>query len=158
MIRLRPFKPDDSKIICNWFDNEKTFDFWSGGQYTYPLTAEQFITHYAEYEQDERAWMMTALDESGEVCGHFIFRLADYEKNSIHIGHIVVSPEKRGQGLGKAMVKAALKYAVELMGMKRITLGVYEGNIPAQRCYESLGFKEFSKESDHNLINMAFEK
>ena len=158
MIRLRPFKPSDSDTIAGWFNDEKIFNYWSGGQYNFPLSAQQIIDKSKIYEADENAFMMTALDTDGEVCGHFIFRLADYEKNSIHIGHIVVSPNKRGQGLGKAMIEMALKYAIEIMGMKRITLGVYADNIPAKKCYESIGFKEYSQEKEHNLINMAFEK
>ena len=158
MIRLRPFKPMDSEIISTWLDDEKAFDFWSGGQYKYPLTAKQIKDKYSEYQIDKNAWMMTALDENGDVCGHFIFRLANYEKNSLHMGHIVISPSKRGQGLGKSMIKTALKYAVEILGMKYITLGVYADNIPAKKCYESIGFKEYSQEKEHNLINMVFEK
>lgn len=158
MIRLRPFKPTDSEIIATWFDDEIAFNFWSGGQYTYPLTPQQITYKSKIYESDKNAFMMTALDENGDICGHFIFRLANYEKNSLHMGHIVVSPNKRGQGLGKAMIQTALKYAVEIMGMKRITLGVYADNIPARKCYESIGFKEYSQEKEHNLINMAFEK
>lgn len=158
MIRLRPFKPTDSETIATWFDDEIAFNYWSGGQYQYPLTAEQIKDKSIKYQNDENAWMMTALDENGDICGHFILRLADYEKNSIHIGHIVVSPNKRGQGLGKAMIETALKYAVDILGMKRITLGVYADNIPARKCYESIGFKEYSQEKEHNLINMAFEK
>lgn len=158
MIRLRPFKPSDSGIVATWFNDKKIFDFWSGGQYQYPLTTEQIENKYSEYQDDENRWMMTALDENGEICGHFILRLADYEKNSVHIGHIVVSPNKRGQGLGKAMIEMALKYAIEILGMKRVTLGVYADNLPAKKCYESIGFKEYSQEKEHNLINMAFEK
>ena len=83
---------------------------------------------------------MTALDETGAPVGHFIMRLADYHAESIRFGFIIVDPEARGKGYGKEMIRLALKYAFEVLGMKRATLGVYEQNPSAKACYEAVGF------------------
>ncbi len=148
MIRLRPHKKSDSKTICKWLNSEEVFYKWSAGRYQYPLTAEQLDSRFEEFQLDPNAWFMTALDETGNVCGHFIFRKADYENNSIHMGFIVVSPDCRGKGIGKQMLSAAIKYAAEILGMKRITLGVFANNPAAVKCYESIGFKPFGNHDD----------
>lgn len=43
--------------------------------------------------------------------------------------------EKRCSGRG-------LKYAFEIYGAKRASLGVFEDNLPAYSCYKAVGFQE----------------
>jgi len=57
---------------------------------------------------------------------------------------LFVSDTARGQGLGRAMVKAAFDRA-EARGARRIELDTKEGNLRARGLYESLGFSAESK-------------
>ncbi len=140
MIRLRPWKKEDFKELLEWFSDEESFSKWSAGKFEWPLTMEQLLDYYERFEKEERGWILAALDDDGRLAGHLLMRKADYEKNSIHFGFIVVSPGMRGTGAGKAMVKQALAYAGRILGMRRATLGVFENNPAARRCYESAGF------------------
>ncbi|MBR1383094.1 MAG: GNAT family N-acetyltransferase, partial [Ruminococcus sp.] len=136
MIRLRPFKPQDAVIISRFIgDDERAHMMFSAGRYEYPLKADEIISRHYGFEKENDAFMMTALDESGRVSGHFIIRLIDFEKNSAHLGFIVIAPEKRGQGYGSMMIRQALKYLHDVMGIERVTLGVFENNEAAYRCY-----------------------
>lgn len=140
MIRLRPWKKADFEKLLEWFSDEESFYKWSAGKFEWPLTMEQLLDYYERFEKDETGWILAALDENGGLAGHLLMRKADYEKNSIHFGFIVVSPEMRGKGAGKAMMRQALNYAGEILGMERATLGVFENNPVAKRCYEAAGF------------------
>lgn len=51
-----------------------------------------------------------------------------------------VHPRHRGQGVGRAMLDFAARYASE-RGVKALRLDVYEKNLPAIRLYESAGFR-----------------
>ncbi len=141
MIRLRPWKKNDFKELLTWFSDEESFSKWSAGKFTWPLTMEQLLDYYERFEEDDRGWIFAALDEKGRLAGHLLMRKADYEKNSVHFGFIVVSPGMRGKGAGRAMVSQALTYAGEILGMERATLGVFENNPAARRCYEAAGFR-----------------
>lgn len=141
MIRLRPWKKDDFKELLIWFSDEESFSRWSAGRFAWPLTMEQLLDYYERFEQDKNGWIFAALDEKGCLAGHIMMRKADYEKKSIHFGFIVAAPEMRGKGVGKAMVSQALKYAGEILGMERATLGVFENNPAARHCYEAAGFR-----------------
>ena len=148
MIRLRPFKKQDSQIIAGWPGDEKDFMKWCAGMYKFPMTAQQLCERYEEFCRDDNAWFMTALDDSGKVCGHFIFRKADCENNSIHLGFIIIPPELRGKGFGKKMLLQALKYAFEIFGVKTVTLGVFANNKSALECYKAAGFIETDVEKE----------
>ena len=47
------------------------------------------------------------------------------------------------------MIRLALKYAFEVLGMKRATLGVHEHNPSAKACYEAVGFTVKEYVSDY---------
>lgn len=143
MIRLRPYKPSDARKVLSWWEgaDEETFVKWSCGKFEYPLSIEQLDDYFSQWcLNEETGWLMTALDEDGVPVGHFIMRLADFKAESIRLGFIVVDPNARGKGHGKEMIRMALKYAFEVLGMKSATLGVFENNPQAKACYEAVGF------------------
>ena len=141
-MRLRPSKCGDGKEVVKWIDGERQMRMWCRDNFVYPLTEEQMEDYYRKLESDETAWGFTAIDEAGRPVGSFCITVTDYETNRAHMGFIIVSPEMRGQGAGQQMVALAVKYAVELLGMERITLKVFACNPAAKRCYEKVGFKE----------------
>lgn len=56
------------------------------------------------------------------------------------IQNVGVAPWRRGLGLGKALVQAAL-FGFQAVGLQRAFLEVTAENAPALRLYESLGFR-----------------
>jgi ribosomal protein S18 acetylase RimI-like enzyme len=56
-----------------------------------------------------------------------------------HLEELYVLPERRGHGLGRALLEAAMEHARE-RGAAHIDLGTGEDDIAAQALYESAGF------------------
>lgn len=164
MIRLRPYKPSDAAHILSWWEgaDEQAFVKWSCGKFTYPLTMEQMEAYFEQWcLKEEHGWLMTALNDDGIPVGHFIMRLADYDRNSVRLGFIVVNPDARGKGYGKQMIEKALAYAFGVVGMKRASLGVFANNPQAKACYEAVGFsvKEYVPDyhTEHGVVYAAYE-
>ncbi len=147
MMRLRPYKPCDGDKIAGWLTDERTFAMWSAYRYQYPMTGAQFNERMNSANDNPNEFMMTALDRNGDPVGYFLLRNADYESNSIHIGFIVVNSNVRGIGYGTQMLTLAKKYCFDVLGMNRITLGVYDINQRARKCYEKIGFKPYAEEN-----------
>ncbi|NNF58371.1 MAG: GNAT family N-acetyltransferase [Rhodothermaceae bacterium] len=59
---------------------------------------------------------------------------------------MAVLPQFRGQGIGRALVKAVLEDAQATPGTRIVQLTVTESNAPARRLYESCGFVAFGTE------------
>lgn len=59
-----------------------------------------------------------------------------------HLEELYVVPERRGQGLGRALLDAAIDAAREA-GAVRIDLGTEEADTAARALYESSGFTNF---------------
>lgn len=58
-----------------------------------------------------------------------------------HITNVAVEQERRGQGIGLALVRALMQYAANL-GVQYLTLEVRKSNTVAQKLYRGLGFIE----------------
>lgn len=162
MIRLRPYKASDASLLLQWAGEERPFMLWCAGKFAYPLTAEQLERYRARCEDDEHSWAFTALREDGMPVGHFLMRMADYGQESVHLGFVIVDPSQRGKGVGKEMLRSALHYAFACLGMKRVTLGVFDSNPAAHHCYLSAGLQDVShqeryfsfREESWGLFNM----
>ncbi len=135
MIRIRPYKDQDADTVLSWCRDEKAFYQWSAGVLGhYPITRSEFsfVTSLMPF---------TAFDETGNI-GFFTLRAPDGALNELRIGFVIVDPCKRGKGYGKAMLRLGLKYAFELYGAEKVSLGVFENNPPAYYCYKAVGFKD----------------
>lgn len=92
-------------------------------------------------------------EEDGQAAGSFILSprqeaayaggswQAELEERDVRtIYTFAVSPRRRGEGVGRAMLAFAARCASE-QGAKALRLDVYEKNLPARRLYESAGFR-----------------
>ncbi len=151
MLRLRPYKPCDAEKIVSWLSTEDSFFKWSAGRFgAYPITSEDINHKYIDLNGDcpeaDNFYPFTAYDEAG-VVGSMIMRFTDTEKKVLRFGFIIVDDTKRGKGYGKEMLRLAMKYAFEILKVEKLTIGVFENNPGAYRCYTSLGFQQVGKES-----------
>ena len=68
--------------------------------------------------------------------------LGEYPITKEQFGFVVVDPKKRGKGYGKAMLQLGVKFAKEIYGAKKVSLGVFENNQSAYHCYKAVGFND----------------
>lgn len=146
MLGLRPFKYSDATIIASWCKDEGTFRRWSAGRFgDFPISEEDILSKYVLHNGDcaetDNFYPMTAYDESG-VVGHLVLRYVNGNRYEIRFGFVIVDDAKRGCGYGKEMIQLALKYAFEILRAEKVTIGVFENNVPAYHCYKAAGFKD----------------
>ena len=151
MLRLRPYKPCDAQTMIGWCRDELTFRRWTGDRYDkFPVTEAdingKYIDNNGDCSEPDNFYPMTAFDENG-IVGHFILRYTDERKNVLRIGFVILDDSKRGKGYGKAMIRLALKYAFEIFGAEKVTIGVFDNNPAAYHCYKNAGFREVFSEN-----------
>lgn len=135
MISLRPYKVTDANVILSWCQDEKAFYQWTAGILgNYPITQNEFGFV-------ESLMPFTAFDETG-IVGFFTLRSPNESPDELRFGFVIVNPDKRGKGYGKAMLRLGLKFAFEIYGANKASLGVFENNLTAYYCYKSVGFHD----------------
>jgi [ribosomal protein S18]-alanine N-acetyltransferase len=89
---------------------------------------------------DPYAWF-TVAERDGELVGYLVARFVAQQGE---ISNVAVQPAARGQGIGSALVAAAVA-AAEREGCEAVWLEVRESNAGAQRLYRTLGFEKIGR-------------
>lgn len=153
MIKIRPFKRSDAATIASWVTSEREYFMWSAGLLGgYPVSDKTLLDLADSIADDPRKFQMVAYDEKG-IFAHVLFRYPTEDDTVVRLGFVIVDKERRGQGLGKDMLKQFVSYAFDLMGAQKVTLGVYENNKMAYRAYLSAGFYEINQKNTVNFLN-----
>ena len=100
----------------------------------YPIAREEFSFV-------DSLMAFTAFDENG-IVGFFTLRNPEGKTDELRIGFVIIDPKRRGSGTGKGMLLLALRYAFDIYGAKKVSLGVFENNQPAYYCYKAAGFRD----------------
>lgn len=150
MLRLRPYNKDDAEIIMSWIKDESTFYKWTAGVLgEYPISEEQFNTV-------SNLMAFTAIDDN-DVVGFFTMRRPNEFFDELRFGFVIVDSRKRGRGYGKNMLKLGLKYAKEIFGVNKVSLGVFKNNEPAYYCYKAIGFENVEMNETEKYAVMGEE-
>lgn len=125
---LRDFKNEDAQIIAGWIRSEEELYKWSADRFNkYPLVGDDIIENYAPQIETRRFYPLTATVDNGDVVGHFIIRYPREDDNSsVRFGFVILSPEFRGKGYGKELLRLGIEYVKENLTASRIDLGVFE--------------------------------
>jgi len=144
MIRLEYFTEADFQQLINWINDEHLLMNWSGAMFRFPLT-ESSLKWYIEganEQGDSEVYIYKAIDtDSGEVVGHISLGGISKKNKSARISRVLVgNTAARGKGYCTEMIKAVSRIGFEELGLHRISLGVYDFNKAAIRCYQKAGF------------------
>ncbi len=146
-MKLREYQKEDSKIIAGWIRSEEELYKWSADRFNkFPLLADDINENYAKQMKSGRFFPLSAVDDSGNLLGHFIIRYPkEDDDSSVRFGFVIVNPALRGKGNGKEMLKLGIEYVKTNLSARRIDLGVFENNKSARHCYEAAGFKAYKQ-------------
>ncbi|WP_280714709.1 GNAT family N-acetyltransferase [Kitasatospora sp. MAP5-34] len=115
------------------------------------LPPEQFLVA-------EAADLEAAGSQDGRILGFIRQAPPTPLASNSHVRQIrglAVSPEARGQGIGRALVEAACESA-RAAGIRRMTLRVLAHNAPARRLYGRCGFQVDGVSPEEFRINGAY--
>lgn len=138
IMHLRPYTKSDAEIICSWIKTEEELYKWSADRFNkFPLTGDDMEANYAPQLEAGNFYPLTAVDDDGNLLGHFIIRYPNAEdKTSVRFGFLIVNPDFRGKGYGKQMLLQGLDFAKKELKVRSVDLGVFENNDSARHYYE----------------------
>jgi RimJ/RimL family protein N-acetyltransferase len=145
MIELMFFERSDFDQLIEWSGDEAFLMQWAGWSFQYPLTVEQlekYIVGSNDIGISDKLIFKAVDTGTGRAVGHLSLGAIERNNRSARIGRVLVgSSAERGKGIGEKLMQAALKIGFEQLHMHRISLGVFDFNESAIRCYEKTGFQ-----------------
>lgn len=111
MLRLRPYKQNDSETIAEWLKEEDVFLKWGGKLFgDFPISDEIIDEKYRNKnggcEEPDNFYPWVAIDEENNVVGHFIMRYLHGDNRIIRFGWVIVDDKKRGKATENSCFKA----------------------------------------------------
>lgn len=144
MIKLEFFTKDDFEQLIQWIDTESLLISWSGSLFSFPLT-QSSMEWYLRDTNDlntSGALVYKAIEtETGETIGHISLGGISRKNKSARISRVLIgNAANKGKGYCKQMITEVLKIGFDEMQLHRISLGVYDYNTAALKCYQAAGF------------------
>lgn len=145
-MRSIPFTAQHYHLIKDWLSNWREVIQWSGCDYGFPLS-EKTLTYMAEGDGAANKSQSCSMFEYNDVLkGHYQI-VRDPINRSARLRRILIAPEFRGHGFGKALLHFAITDALSELQTERVELSVFSWNKPALRIYENAGFRHEGSKS-----------
>lgn len=143
-ISLEYFTKEDFSQLIDWVNNEELLTNWTGSMFSFPLTEEK-LAWYVDGTNDKNtsdALVYKAVDNTtGKAVGHISLGSISRKNSAARISRVLVGDTcEKGKGICQQMIRAILKIGFEELQLHRISLGVYDFNHSAIRCYVKCGF------------------
>jgi ribosomal protein S18 acetylase RimI-like enzyme len=135
---LRAFRESDAREVARWPTSLDEVRRWAGSDPGWPVDVSVFGRWHAD--PDVRPYVKCDDEQPvgyGEVW-------IDEPEQEVELARIIVSPDHRGQGLGRRLVRLLLDRA-SLSGLPDAFVRVVPENGPALACYRGAGFSPISE-------------
>jgi ribosomal protein S18 acetylase RimI-like enzyme len=147
MYTYRDAKQQDFERIASFPDNRRDL-FYMFPKGVFPVQAETL------HEVAQSRTLPTVLEDDGIVIGYSNFY--DLEEGTFAwLGNVIIAPDYRGKGAGKALIQFMLNRAAIDLQLRELRLICHNPNTKALFLYHSLGFVPYDIRSVSDLDDQA---
>ena len=150
-LMVRPARPADAEAVAGLIRTAQDLAQVSPDE-TFPLS-EATVRHWIE---QRRAGYV--LEQRRRIVGYAELVEDARESDRVWIGHMMVTPNQRGLGLGRTLVAALLRVAERDRDAHEVAISAFEDNERALRCYRGCGFRDRAthRVGDRRLVEMRY--
>lgn len=153
-IRIRPAAPADVPTILRFIRELAEYE-----RAPHEAVATPELLHEAIFSSKPACEALIGeLNGVAEGFALFFHNFSTWKgRRGVYLEDLYVTPATRGKGLGKALLAAVAKVAVD-RGCPRLEWNVLDWNEPALRFYRSLGAEPLSEWTIHRLSGEALAR
>lgn len=142
LLELREFNESDFDQLIAAIPDKRAHLQWAGPEYAYPLTAGQLKETLSKTTGETPSFKVykAVLSDTGRTVGHVQLMDIDRTGSRCVLGKVLIFPAHRGRGLGTSLVRSAVEEAFAGLGLREVTLLVFDFNEAAIATYKSIGF------------------
>jgi ribosomal protein S18 acetylase RimI-like enzyme len=130
---MRPFTPPEAETVAGWAASPE--DAWAVSGASEPLTGDQVAAW--TYETD----YAFTLRRDGDLVAYGEV-LEDVVEGDVEIQHLLVAPDMRGVGVGKALLSRLCAFLAAARPYPEVWLRVGRENAAAALCARGVGFED----------------
>ena len=145
LVTLRPFREGDAEQMAQILSDPDvrrlTGSVGSTAEARQPQELDDRLRDWYATRNDQPDRLDLAVDDaaSGTLVGEVVLNDLDPDALTCNL-RVLIGPQGRDRGLGTEAVALATAHGIEVLGLRRITLEVFEFNPRARRVYEKVGY------------------
>jgi len=142
-----PFQDADAPVVAKWVRSNEELRFLAPG--TQPPLNKEKISGWQLPRGRSYVGRIDAdgpCETEGPIVAYGELNLIASERSHLWLGHCIVDPALRRQGVGGRFVTALLEEAFGRLAADKVSLIVFPENGPAIRCYLKAGFEQTGEE------------
>lgn len=153
-LRLRAAQPGDCRQLWEWA-NDPTVRAWAFSQA--PIPWEEHVRWFQQKLRSPNCALFIAADEAGDALGQV--RLEWDSRGEAEV-HISVAKERRGAGIGSALIRRVVDQAWDEPSARAIHAHVKPENEASLRAFERAGFRRVGPVTvrDHDAVRLTVSK
>lgn len=136
-LRLRAFDPRYAARVVSWVRGAREA-YWLAPRTKPPLTAAKVCA----WAEPGRRPLMLVEPPQAEPLAYGELNLLNEARREYWLGHLIVDPQQRGQGLGRELTELLVHRALQRHAARRVSLVVFPDNQGAIACYRAAGLVE----------------
>jgi RimJ/RimL family protein N-acetyltransferase len=136
-LRLEAFDPRRAELVATWVRSQREA-YWLAPKTPPPLDGDRI-----------RQWRVPGheplqfIESAGtRLVGYGELNVLNANGRHFWLGHLIVDPDARGQGIGLELTQLLLARAFVCRGAQHVSLVVFPDNQPAIACYRAAGLRE----------------
>lgn len=139
-MEITPFKFKYIPEIVSWIKSESDMVQWAGQVFTWPMTQKQFKEHIREGKKQPQTLFPFVMVKDSSLIGYCELSSFHRPADKASLTRVIISPEYRNKGMATTMIKEVLNFGFETLDLNRVSLGVFDFNETAIKCYKNIGF------------------
>lgn len=122
-----------------------------------PMTLEQEAAWYGAAATSESDYHFTIYERAtSRPIGNCGLHRVDARNRRAEVGILIGEPSARGKGYGTEAMRLLVDFAFTALGLHSVMLWTYEYNLPGQRAYAKVGFREMGRRREARWHNGRF--
>lgn len=146
-MKISIFKPTKINEILSWVKLDIDRQYWSGNTFNERLNFQSFNRHIKR----KNLFPYCCLNQQGILISYG--EIVVKNSKEVTLCRVIVKPDLRRKGIGKIFVKELTDLIFRSQKIHKISLNTLGNNIPARKCYLSLGFKEVRVKKNMRLVS-----
>lgn len=154
LVALGPLREEYLPLYTRWMN-----DFDTSSRllmFPRPYTTEQEAAWFAQAASAEHPTFTIHERATWQPIGNCGIHAIDWVNRRTEVGIMLGEPSARGQGYGTEAMRLLLDHAFTVLNLHSVMLSVYGYNLPAQRSYAKVGFKEIGRRREARWHNGRF--
>jgi len=154
-LMLREYTMVDCDGIYRWRNNHRT-TVWMGRRSRQAATLEDVrnsLSRIVDCPTEDSRYFAIAERTTGTYIGGIDLTSIDWTDRNAILSVVIASEEMRNLGYGSEALRLILGFAFVELKLHKVSLNVYDKNLPALNCYLKNGFRIEGRIRDHMLIN-----